>query len=506
MKIIFNNQIYEIDEDLLKLSESLKWISEGKEREDEPIPLQKCDNEIFEIFMKWFNKLKKEGIKILIKKLKCSLFVFKTELFIDYDFNILRKLLEFGFVNQIELLFNTIAYVIYKLGFDYSKLSDVYKNIINIFKSKYAYEYNAALVHILNIKGISVLELNDENYCEYVEKLDSEDSDDESYDEEETENKTENEKNCEFDVVFTHYEYLGKINTYFIVASNDCIGLRPKVFHFVPLGSPNCIKCFYYITKDGGCCFDERCLRFLNKFFPNFSYGNSIAENIEEYLKFMFGKNDYMWLLGFENLDDTIIVGNKLVQVKRNTTDFIIDNNIEHICDCCFKNCVDLKNVVIGNKVKTIGEYAFEECKNLSAVAIPNSVKAIGYYAFARCENLSSVNIPNGVKTIGDRCFYRCKALKNITIPGSVKTIGDAVFDHSGLSNVIINNGIKYLSSECFKNCENLISIDIPESVKMLDGLCFAECENLISVNVPKGIKINCACFRESDNVKINYY
>lgn len=143
MRITFDNQIHDFDDDLLKLSESLKWLSDGKDSEDEPIPLQKCDDEVFKIFTIWFNELKKIGFEIP-KNVSCNkkdVFIFEHNMFMNYNLETLLKLLEFAFMNQIFLLFETMTFVfaelirINKINVNEdcikNKISKFYLNIIN---------------------------------------------------------------------------------------------------------------------------------------------------------------------------------------------------------------------------------------------------------------------------------------------------------------------------------------------------------------------------------------
>lgn len=143
MRITFNNQIYDFDDELLKLSESLKWLLDGKTFEDEPIPLQKCDEEVFEIFKIWFNELKKIGIVENFCNSNEDVFIFKHNMFINYDLETLLKLLDFSFMNQIFLLFETITFTFAKLikinKFEESYLITKYKIskfYLNIIKQK----------------------------------------------------------------------------------------------------------------------------------------------------------------------------------------------------------------------------------------------------------------------------------------------------------------------------------------------------------------------------------
>ena len=74
-----------------------------------------------------------------------------------------------------------------------------------------------------------------------------------------------------------------------------------------------------------------------------------------------------------------------------------------------FRNCEKLKEVKLNNKISTIDEMAFYGCSSLEEITIPESVTEIGAKAFVNCTALKSVTIPETVIKIGECAFgYEC--------------------------------------------------------------------------------------------------
>lgn len=168
MRIIFNNQIYEIDDGLIKLSDYIKLLYETDPFE--PIPLIKCDEEIFEIFTIWFNELKKVGIVEIPENIlrDNGVFVFKFKMFMNYDVETLYQLLEFSFGNQIFLLFETISLAIATKyeneEFKIEQLDENYYTIDNIKISKF-------YINIINNKNEKIFKVHQKEINELNEQI-----------------------------------------------------------------------------------------------------------------------------------------------------------------------------------------------------------------------------------------------------------------------------------------------------------------------------------------------
>ena len=161
---------------------------------------------------------------------------------------------------------------------------------------------------------------------------------------------------------------------------------------------------------------------------------------------------------------DTLLFGDKTVQVISKLTSLIIPDG-----------------------VKIIGDGAFIGCRNIESFTIPNSVMSIGKGAFGDCENIISLTIPDGVLNIKEGTFAGCKRLKNITIPNSVEDIGDRAFIGCvSLSNITIPNRVKSIGESAFFGCINLISIKLPNSITSIGDSAFQNCYSLTSIIIPK--------------------
>ncbi len=123
---------------------------------------------------------------------------------------------------------------------------------------------------------------------------------------------------------------------------------------------------------------------------------------------------------------------------------------------------------IINNNVTKIGEYAFERCINLKNITIPNTVTQISSNAFCDCYSLESLEIPNSVTSIGHFAFYGCSSLKTITIPNSVTDIGPGAFS--------VQNDA---SSNSFSS-GSLENIIIPDSVIRIRGSAFNDVPYII--------------------------
>lgn len=108
--LTYENKVFNFSEEIFKISTYLENIAKDRLNESEPLPLLKCNDEIFNIFTKWFNELKHIGIVKIENEIMDV--IFKIKLFEELDFKILIELFNFGFYNQIKLLCDTIAFMI----------------------------------------------------------------------------------------------------------------------------------------------------------------------------------------------------------------------------------------------------------------------------------------------------------------------------------------------------------------------------------------------------------
>ena len=152
-----------------------------------------------------------------------------------------------------------------------------------------------------------------------------------------------------------------------------------------------------------------------------------------------------------------------------------------------------------------ISEDCFKDCVNLTDIVIPPNITEIGASAFANCVKLETVVIPDTVTKIG-RLFPGCTALKNVTLPSGLTEIDDrfgtsiGLFsDCTSLQTVTLPAGLLEIDYNMFYGCTALTEIIIPESVIKIETFAFAGCRNLLSVSFPSSLtKIESAAFRQS--------
>ena len=148
-----------------------------------------------------------------------------------------------------------------------------------------------------------------------------------------------------------------------------------------------------------------------------------------------------------------------------------------------FTNCSSLKTLNIGNNVTHIPDWSFYDCLFTGNLTIPNSVKTIGERAFSGCSGFTgSLTIPNSVLSIGDYVFAACYGFNDtLTISDSITNIGIHAF--GGCSNLIgtlkIPNSLTSISDEAFTMCNNLISLTIPNSITNIGNYAFNSCNGL---------------------------
>lgn len=142
--VINNCNVYEISDIIFKLSSHLKHIY-NEEYEGKILPLDICEEEVFKIFYDWFK----------VVTLNFGLYtpnkeeIFNIKFFKDLDIKTLIKVFNFAWNCKIQLLCNTVAYVIAKKGvfiYQYDEQFYIFGDInINvkttIFKNYYINPY-----------------------------------------------------------------------------------------------------------------------------------------------------------------------------------------------------------------------------------------------------------------------------------------------------------------------------------------------------------------------------
>ena len=93
----------------------------------------------------------------------------------------------------------------------------------------------------------------------------------------------------------------------------------------------------------------------------------------------------------------------------------------------CLSPCFIYENKVLFDKEKS-KIISFRD-KETTSYIIPDNVTSIGGSAFYGCKSLRSLVIPNGVTSIGDGAFCGCSSLRSLVIPNGVTSIGDRAFE-----------------------------------------------------------------------------
>lgn len=236
----------------------------------------------------------------------------------------------------------------------------------------------------------------------------------------------------------------------------------------------------------------------------------------------------------YKNLNETLVLGNKLIKCKASEVNYVqtddikeIDafafsnstslksvelTNITEIMDGTFYNCTDIEKIVLPDSLKKIGERVFYGCTSLTSIKLPSTVNFIDDSAFANCTSLVELEIPEAVTLISDaafenctslkkiklpsittkiyhKTFFNCTALEEVVIPEKVIEIGDRVFENChSLASVNISNDIKYLYHNTFFNCKSLKSIKLPENLLEINDKLFNGCDSLEEIVIPNTV------------------
>lgn len=125
--------------------------------------------------------------------------------------------------------------------------------------------------------------------------------------------------------------------------------------------------------------------------------------------------------LNEEGTSEYLIVGKGvLIGYKGNHEVVQIPENVSYIAPGCFRDRLEILEVVLPADIEIIGEEAFMNCANLERISFPNSLEQIQDRAFMNTK-LSNVVIPASVEDMGIGAFYTPDgpAEKQITFEGN---------------------------------------------------------------------------------------
>ena len=114
-----------------------------------------------------------------------------------------------------------------------------------------------------------------------------------------------------------------------------------------------------------------------------------------------------------------------------------------------FANCDILESFTLPNAIDSIGDFCFKNCVNLTEIITSDredgkgtALNRIGYRAFENCTSLQSLTLPasyNGADQNGNGVFHLstvmgCTSLKNIkTFSNTIQFVTDAESENDGI-------------------------------------------------------------------------
>lgn len=229
----------------------------------------------------------------------------------------------------------------------------------------------------------------------------------------------------------------------------------------------------------------------------------------------------------------------------------VVGDNITHIGNFAFADCVALKSVKLGKNVTTIGHYAFSQCFKLNKISSLANLTKIGNHSFYACKKLKTFSISKSVKSIGKGAFCECPNLtklsvhksnkyfskhgnillnkkhskiisanlganKTCNIYSSVKSVDEALIEDSSVKYFSVNknnskysskNGLLYSKNgKTLKKCPGKMSgsVDIGDAVTAIDKNAFCNCNNVTQISIGKNVKSMDYVFRDVYMEKID--
>ena len=117
-----------------------------------------------------------------------------------------------------------------------------------------------------------------------------------------------------------------------------------------------------------------------------------------------------------------------------------IPSTVTYIGVCCFKSCVNLKEVSFSgdSNLRMISSAAFANCKSLQSFDLPTTVSTLDMGCFSNCEQLQKFNMPaeSYLQKIGINAFSDCCSLKEFDLKSTkyLTRIAKATFDNTGVT------------------------------------------------------------------------
>lgn len=413
IKLLISDKEIEFPEEILKISSYLKYLNDNKEYNEEPIPILNYDKEIFDLFTYWFDKLIKEGI-VEYDNDKIKAF-FYEDLFIDLTNEFLEKIFNFALSNQIDLLVQTLAFVL-RDKTDNCLINNI--NNINKPLIRYTRKINKLQNSIYGsedckkikklIVPYDVEEFLFDSYCPNLKEI--------IFTNPETViSKSSNFEECEnLNLIKDNVIYRVSTDTYGEYVIPDGI---TKISYYA---FANCQSIFTIKIPDSVISIEDgafyKCL-----YLDNINQLNGI-NTLPNYLSYL---GDYAF--------------------------------------CC---CESLENIDLTNIGENIGNYAFAGCYSLKSITMPSNLEEIGEYAFCKCYSLKHINsingknsFPNTLSDIHNNAFEECESLKKFTISHVYNVEKDAFLNCSDLKFVEILDPHCDINYDMFETCNENFEI-----------------------------------------------
>ena len=141
--------------------------------------------------------------------------------------------------------------------------------------------------------------------------------------------------------------------------------------------------------------------------------------------------------VSYEDVDYAVVgIGRSAFENCASINELVTSNSIESIGDRAFLSCSNLSRVHLNGNITTIGDYAFAYCP-FAEIDLPENLEHVENGTFYECVNLEEIVIPNSVDVVDEYAFYDCKSLTKLTIGSEVSGIyGYAFGNCTGLKEI----------------------------------------------------------------------
>jgi hypothetical protein len=160
--------------------------------------------------------------------------------------------------------------------------------------------------------------------------------------------------------------------------------------------------------------------------------------------------------------------------------DIELKNTIYYIGRSCFRNCMNIRNVIFNASATSIPTECFYSCISITDFTFGQNIttlKQIEDSAFYNCSNLAYITIPTCVSSLGQSCFSHCSKLRSINVLSTnILSLENSLFYRCYyLETFTINNKVTSIGRFCFSGCRSLSKIIVPGTVQSLGVWCFSQ-------------------------------